>query len=125
MQAYLVRLNEEQDHPRELVGFYVAESIPQLYDMIDECCDVDRVEITELGPGGIYWDTAVDYVVPRPETDDEEEPPSFPPKPRVCEWWTDALDDQDPGRWEGTDVAEWSPELDQLYTQLKKFEVAP
>lgn len=104
MKAYLARLNAEQGSPREIVGFFVAESRSQLYEMIDECCDADRVEILQLGPGGIYWGGSVDHVVPWPEGE-KDDYAGLPGAASVCEWWLDALFNEKEGEWERIEFA--------------------
>jgi hypothetical protein len=70
MKAYIARLKADQSRPREVVGFFFAEDMGQLYPLIDECCDVQCCEVMELGPGGIFWNDAVDYVVPIEPSED-------------------------------------------------------
>lgn len=98
MDVYLVRLNATQDHPGELVGFFFAQTREQLCDMIDECCDIERVEVLELGPGGIYWAETVNFVVPYPE-DAAEDASGLPGGATVCEWWSDAVFNTNEGKW--------------------------
>lgn len=99
MQAYLVRKNAEQDNPRELVGIYVASSMAQLRDMVDECINVDCADVRELGEGGIYWPSKVAYRVPC--TADPEEPdfPEIPGEASVCDFWFDAFYREDGEEW--------------------------
>lgn len=99
MQAYLARLNGKEGRPREIVGIFCAQSRAQLYDLIDECCNVDLVEVLELGPGGIYWSKAVDYVVPHPE-EIREEAPSLPAGANVADHWLRAVFDENEDQWE-------------------------
>lgn len=99
MKAYIVRLGTDADHPREIVGFFVAKDPRQLYHMIDECTDVEGCEVMELGAGGIYWGRAVDYVVPHP-AEIAEEAPGLPANATVCESWAPALALANEHKWE-------------------------
>jgi hypothetical protein len=99
MKAYIARLNGEQKNPHEIVGFFVARSREQLFDYIDECCDVGRVEIMEIGAGGIYWSRAVEYVVPIPE-DQAEDAAGLPGDATLTDEWLGALFDENEDRWE-------------------------
>lgn len=94
MNAYAVRLGSGHHRPREIVGFFVVDDQRSLYDLIDECCDVEGCEVMELGPGGIFWDKAVDYVVP---LEVSETAPGLPPDAAMTERWFSDLFDED--RW--------------------------
>lgn len=105
MKAYLARLNAEQGNAREIVGFFMARSIPQLYDLIDECCDVDRVEVMEIGPGGLFWPISVDFVVPHPE-ELHEEPPDLPAGANLCDLWVGAFFNENADKWHQLEFAD-------------------
>jgi hypothetical protein len=62
MPAYLARL--QADH--QIVGIYSVEHDGELFWLIDECCDPNAVEIAELGSGGVYWASSIDWKVPLP-----------------------------------------------------------
>lgn len=74
LQAYIVRLKLAEKRPRELVGFFVAESLENLAEMIDESLDPGACEVAEIPPGGIIWgDPGAPLVDSRIEADEEEE----------------------------------------------------
>jgi hypothetical protein len=52
MPAYLVRTADEHD----LVGFFVADDLDELLELVDECTAPDACEYLELPSGGIFWD---------------------------------------------------------------------
>lgn len=65
--AYLVRLMNSRD----LVGFFVAEDLNELIDLIDEGTDPGACEYLELPSGGIFWDSpAVAIPIEADENDD-------------------------------------------------------
>jgi hypothetical protein len=66
MPAYLVRTTEDHD----LVGFFVAEEVDELIDLIDEGTDLGVCEYLELASRGLYWN---DPVVPVPIKVDEND----------------------------------------------------
>jgi len=88
MQAYVARLKADQSCPREIVGFFFADDPGQLFRLIDEFCDVECCEVMELGPGGIYWNDAKDYVLPIKPSEDA---PGLPGGASISEWWIEAL----------------------------------
>lgn len=99
MTAYIARFNEEQQRPRELIGFFFADDRNQLYNMIDECCDVDCCEVMALGPGGIYWDSSVEFVVPYPG-EISEAAPGLPNNASVTDSWTPVLCNENKEDWD-------------------------
>lgn len=99
MKAYIARLDVDQHRPREIVGIFVADSLSQLHDLVDECCDVDRVEIMELGPGGLHWDKSVNFVVPYPK-DQAEDAPGLPGDASMSDLWLGAFFDENDGAWQ-------------------------
>lgn len=99
MKAYLARLNSAQQHPREIVGLFIAHTHEQLLDLVDECCDIDCVEVMEMGPGGIYWSGRVDYFVPHPK-DRRDEAPDLPGEATASELWLGALFDENEDQWQ-------------------------
>jgi hypothetical protein len=98
MKAYLARLNAQQERPHELVGIFVAATHEQLCDLVDECCDIDCVEVTEMGPGGIYWPRAVSY--PMPYEGDIETMPDLPAGATLSELWLDLTRPNDEVVWQ-------------------------
>lgn len=72
MKAYIVRLKEGEPKARELVGFFVAHSLEQLYWLIDECAPPIDCENKELDAGGIYWPRLTGKPVPLPSDFDFE-----------------------------------------------------
>jgi hypothetical protein len=103
MKAYLARMKADPGSSGEMVGFYVARSSHQLYDPIDECCDVDQVEVLELGPGGLYWSSTVDFLVSHPE-EGIETAPGLSGGASACEYWWEALFEANAGKWEQVTV---------------------
>lgn len=88
MGMYLARLTDD----KQIVGFFHVGSDDELFWLIDECCDPYQVEIADIGTGGLYWSTTVDFSVPIP--DDEHGEPiheGLPPNPTLNSEWTDAL----------------------------------
>lgn len=99
MQAYLIRKNADQDNPRELVGIYVASSMAQLRDLVDECINIDCADVRELSEGGIYWPSAIPYRVPNTTDPDGPEYPEIPEGASVCEFWFDAFHREESEEW--------------------------
>ncbi|TPG06569.1 hypothetical protein [Sphingomonas oligophenolica] len=95
MQTYLVRLNEAQHHPREIVGIFAASSDEHLADMIDECCDVDSIEIADLGAGGLYWSGPVEVTLPLTYDSETGDGLRLPPDPSISEDWHQIFYDAD------------------------------
>jgi hypothetical protein len=90
MQAYLVRMKADESGASQLVGFFVAPNRDALAQIVDECCDVDAVEVAEIKAGGIYWPSQVARTIPI--LDDEFETTSIlPPEPFVSDSWADAM----------------------------------
>jgi hypothetical protein len=58
MRVFFVRVIRT----RESVGIYAAESIAQLFDMVDEQCDPGACEYVTLPPGGIMLNTKAEEV---------------------------------------------------------------
>ena len=54
MRLFFARLNAEHKTPHELVGIFAAESGRQLCELIEECCDIEGVEVADIGIGGLY-----------------------------------------------------------------------
>jgi len=58
MASYIVRFGPSEPRARELVGIFVADTVDQLFELVNEtetpmCC-----EYRQLGNGGIYWEAA-------------------------------------------------------------------
>ena len=51
--GYVVRLSRTN----ELVGFFVADSVKELFWLVDECVDPTCCEHKEIQRGGIMWET--------------------------------------------------------------------
>jgi hypothetical protein len=95
LPAYLVRFVDDHD----LVGIFFPNSIGQLCDLVDECCDIDECEYTELPPGGVYWtDEAIAVPVQAVSDDDEDEPRIPWAGAMETESWTSRLYNG-PGNW--------------------------
>ncbi|MDH7797497.1 MULTISPECIES: hypothetical protein [unclassified Beijerinckia] len=89
MQPYLVRFADEYERERQLVGIFVAASVSQLAEMVDECCDIDLCEYAELGPGGIIWEGPAPAVpVTLPAANDEDPPDVLPDASFTDRWWS-------------------------------------
>lgn len=97
MNAYLVRLDEEQNNPKELVGFFVAEDEVHLSRLVDECCESPGCEYLELEAGGIFWSQSVNYFVPYSGLD--EMAPALPGGATSTGSWGSALYDENTGEW--------------------------
>lgn len=98
MEIYVVRLSSN----KELVGLFAAPSTDRLWEYVDECCDVDSCEFTQLGPGGLYLSDAGAPRVPtikRYPTDEKDIPDWFAGA-TLSELWTDVF---------FCDDAEWRP----------------
>ena len=71
MASYIVRFGPSEPRARELVGIFVADTVDQLFELVNEtetpmCC-----EYRQLGNGGIYWDSATGGIVPQHDRSDE------------------------------------------------------
>ncbi len=109
MPAYLVRLKDgDEEHARELVGIFVAETMEDLYWTVDEAASPCECECLELGPGGIHWERYTEQRVPRnvePHWDGLPDGWSIlPPTPTLTDEWSAAFEA------EGVSAtAEWKP----------------
>lgn len=65
MRAFLVRVIETKD----LVGIFVASSVLELADLVDECCDPHMCEYVSAKSGGLYWEHPA-WEIPLPEPED-------------------------------------------------------
>lgn len=65
MKAYAVRSNVTA----EFVGFFVAASMDELRDLVDQCTDPSICEAAPVEGGGVYWPGKVPAV---PLEDDED-----------------------------------------------------
>jgi hypothetical protein len=95
MPAFLVRTTDTND----LVGFYSAEDVDELIELVDDCTDVEACEYLELPSGGIYWDKpAVEVPIAVNEND---EPEARIPWSRadMTHFWGDAVYGFDSGEW--------------------------
>lgn len=111
MKAYIVRLKEGEEHARELVGFFVAHSLEQLYWLIDECAPPTDCEYKELVAGGIFWSKCTGKPVPLPPDFDFEAQPDdwsyLPNEAELTGGWEEPFHDQDDD--EDENVAPWLP----------------
>lgn len=115
MTAYLVRLKAEHEHhPREIVGFFVAETMRDLYWMVDECAPPPECECIEIGSGGIYWEAFTGRQVPREAEPDWETLPKdwspLPPGPALTDGWNDMLSASEGPIDEAWGPIEWAEE---------------
>ena len=101
MKAYLARMNATHDNPHELVGIFVASSMKQLTQIVDECVDVEQVEVLEVGAGGLFWPYPVEMTLPY--RGNVEEAPDFPAGATFTERWISAEFDQQ-SAWQQLDA---------------------
>jgi hypothetical protein len=78
--------------------------VDELHDLIDECCDVDQAEILEIGPGGVYWAGAVDFVV-LIRRRSWKAPPQLPGGASISDTWLDDFFEENAERWTQINVA--------------------
>jgi hypothetical protein len=87
-----VRFGPSEPRARELVGIFVADTIDQLFELVNEteiplCC-----EYRQLGNGGIYWDSATGQTVPQHARSDEVNGWFvLPPEPVLSTSWEAAM----------------------------------
>ena len=88
MASYIVRFRPSEPRARELVGIFVADTVDQLFELVNEtetplCC-----EYRQLGNGGIYWDGATGQAVPQQQHSDKlGSGYSLPSEPVLsCSW---------------------------------------
>ena len=100
MPAYLVRTADEHD----LVGFFVADDLDELLELVDECTAPDACEYLELPSGGIFWDKP-GVAVPIAIDENDQPKAEIPWSKADMSWhWTEAVDSV------GDDeVEEWMP----------------
>ncbi len=96
MPAYLVRLkDDDEEHARELVGIFVAQTMGELYWAVDEAASPCECKCLELGPGGIHWEQHTEQRVPRDVEPDWEHLPdswsTLPAEPTLTDEWDDAF----------------------------------
>lgn len=68
MSAYIARIKED----KQMVGFFWASTINELFWMVDECCDPYIVEFSKTNRGGVFWQKPIDwkFIDPFPLTKD-------------------------------------------------------
>ncbi len=71
MASYIVRFGPAEPRARELVGIFVADTVDQLFELVNEtetplCC-----EYRQLGNGGIYWESSTGQTVPQHDSPDK------------------------------------------------------
>ncbi len=118
MKAYVVRLKEGEQNARELVGFFVTESIEQLYWLVDECAPPIDCEYREIDAGGVYWSRYTGHSIPLPpDFDFEAAPPDWSYLPAGAELssaWEEAFHDRDDDEnAEPWCPLEWEPPEDE------------
>ena len=92
MASYIVRFGPSEPLARELVGIFVADTVDQLFDLVNEtetplCC-----EYRQLGNGGIYWDRSTGQTVPQHDRSDEANGWfALPPEPVLSTSWEAAM----------------------------------
>jgi hypothetical protein len=57
MSAYIARIKED----KQMVGFFWASTINELFWMVDECCDPYIVEFIKTNRGGVFWQEPIDW----------------------------------------------------------------
>jgi len=94
MPAYLVCVIDTHD----IVGFFYAEEMDELFITINECTDPVDCEYIELPPGGIYWGSPA-VAVPL-EIKDDTDPKELPwARVDLSESWFDAVDGWTDSEW--------------------------
>ncbi len=92
MASYIVRFGPIEPRARELVGIFVADTVDQLFELVNEtetplCC-----EYRQLGNGGIYWDSSTGQIVPQHGRSDEASSWFvLPPEPVLSTSWEAAM----------------------------------
>ena len=92
MASYIVRFGPFEPRARELVGIFVADTVDQLFELVNEtetplCC-----EYRQLGSGGIYWESGTGQIVPQPDNSDEANGWFIlPPEPVLSTSWEAAM----------------------------------
>lgn len=96
MSAYLVRIAESH----EILGFYVARDLVDLFWLIDECMDPCACEFKKIESGGFYWEPDRTPVLANLKSDDESNFDGVGPTEMM---WL-AMYDKDKGRWRSGDI---------------------
>ena len=112
MTAYLVRLKQDQHAPHDLVGIFVAESIGQLGELVDECCDTFACEYTPLPSGGIYLSNRAAPVPFGPLADDEDVD-FFKGATPSEDWFSMFFREEDPPVWHSLAEAPWKSDAER------------
>ena len=92
MASYIVRLGPSEPRARELVGIFVADTVDQLFELVNEtetpmCC-----EYRQLGNGGIYWENGFEQAAPQHDRSDEANGWFvLPPEPVLSTSWEAAM----------------------------------
>ena len=92
MASYIVRFGPSEPRARELVGIFVAETVDQLFELVNEtetpmCC-----EYRQLGSGGIYWESGTGQTAPQHDRSDEASGWFvLPPEPVLSTSWDAAM----------------------------------
>jgi hypothetical protein len=109
VNAYLVRLKANA----ELVGLFVAPSLGQLTELIDECCPPRDCEYLLLRNGGIYLHQAGAAKVPTSIDSESDDPgPDWFSGATVSELWLDIFYRGGDGlKWKAVNTEEMDPWL--------------
>jgi hypothetical protein len=111
MASYIVRFGPAEPRARELVGIFVADTVDQLFELVDEtetplCC-----EYRQLGNGGIYWENATGQAAPQHDRPDEANGWfTLPPEPVLSTSWEAAISASDQllaSAWQAIPTPKW------------------
>ena len=111
MASYIVRFGPSEPRARELVGIFVADTVDQLFELVNEtetpmCC-----EYRQLGSGGIYWDSSTGQTVPQHDRSDEANGWfTLPSEPMLSTSWEAAMSVIDPPQasaWRAIPAPRW------------------
>jgi len=112
MASYIVRFGASEPRARELVGIFVADTVDQLFELVNETETPQCCEYRQLGNGGIYWDTATLQTAPQQDSSDEASGWfALPPEPVLSTSWEAAMsagDQPQAPAWRAIPVPMWS-----------------
>jgi len=92
MASYIVRFGPTEPRARELVGIFVADTVDQLFELVNETETPLSCEYRHLGNGGIYWESATGQAAPQHDRSDEANGWFvLPPEPVLSTSWEAAL----------------------------------
>jgi hypothetical protein len=92
MASYIVRFGPSEPRARDLVGIFVADTVDQLFDLVNETETPQCCEYRQLGNGGIYWYSGTGKAVLQHDRSDEvSDWFSLPPEPVLSTSWEAAI----------------------------------